>query len=428
MIFSSEEVRSLHTYALKDIAPDLPSDWTDYQYLILELKISNPQRFFVGMKTKDSLYANGIQPFSSLPVRFCIPLDYYRKPPASGMDMAATFNKIRPLGMINIGSRVGPLVGVDSISFYMVAPVGNPTLGIYSIALSMDDPGDKILQERYLVDAFGQWSAGEWPEKVKTQDELLAAWKQEESELKPLSSGVSEYGGFTNLQLRATGYFRTEKVDGKWWFVDPLGYPFLSVGVNGMRPSSRTLTKGRESIFACLPDTSGFVDFHSRNVNIRYGSAADSLWATTTLRRMQAWGLNTVGNWSAPQLLDRNTPFVVNLRGLLLERGIMGLADIYAPEYAATIDRAIQTLTEPYKDNPWPLGYFVGNEQPWPGNETLLCDRILAGNDTPIKKALQAYLEQHGNTPEAKLAFAYETFDKFLGLVKRIGETRSQPS
>ena len=32
----------------------------------------------------------------------------------------------------------------------------------------------------------------------------------------------------------ATGHFRTQKIDGKHWFIDPLGYPFFSVGIAGM--------------------------------------------------------------------------------------------------------------------------------------------------------------------------------------------------
>lgn len=32
--------------------------------------------------------------------------------------------------------------------------------------------------------------------------------------------------------LRATGFFRTDKVAGRWVFVDPHGHPFYSAGTN----------------------------------------------------------------------------------------------------------------------------------------------------------------------------------------------------
>jgi hypothetical protein len=344
-------------------------------------------------------------------------LEYYRGLPSSAFDMAATYNKPKTLGMMNIyNPGVGPLVGIDSLSFYMYSPVNDPTLEIYSIKLSKDDPGDLVLQEGYLVDSFGQWAAVEWPGKVKSKEELIAAWKQESELLEPLNSNISQYGGFKAMQLKATGFFRTEKVDGKWWFVDPEGYPFLSMGVNGIGASVGTRTKGREYIFENLQDTAGYANYYGRNIKLRYGDNVDSEWMQTTFKRMHAWGLNTMS--SAPNLTRENKiPFVGFLFGLISRDAIMGLADIYDSNYAETIDKVIREATANNKDNPWLLGYFVGNEQPWPGQEELLCNRILEGNDSPIKKALQVYLKKNGDSPETKCNFVLETFDKFLALI-----------
>jgi len=41
---------------------------------------------------------------------------------------------------------------------------------------------------------------------------------------------LSRYGGWKARRVKATGFFRTEQVDGRWWLVDPEGYLFLSVG------------------------------------------------------------------------------------------------------------------------------------------------------------------------------------------------------
>ena len=40
------------------------------------------------------------------------------------------------------------------------------------------------------------------------------------------------YGGYKDTQAKATGFFRVEQIDGKWWFVDPDGHLFLSTGSN----------------------------------------------------------------------------------------------------------------------------------------------------------------------------------------------------
>ena len=44
---------------------------------------------------------------------------------------------------------------------------------------------------------------------------------------------------------KASGFIRVEKINRAWWFVDPTGEPFVSLGVNhreGMdRPSGRRM-------------------------------------------------------------------------------------------------------------------------------------------------------------------------------------------
>ena len=43
-----------------------------------------------------------------------------------------------------------------------------------------------------------------------------------------------KYGGVMVevLKQKATGYFYTTKIDGRWWMIDPLGYPFISIGLS----------------------------------------------------------------------------------------------------------------------------------------------------------------------------------------------------
>ena len=424
MTFDSSQQRSAFTWALKDVAPELPSDWSDYNYLVFEMKASSPQRFSFGPITSGGLLAKNIQPFMGAWLRFTIPLDYFRELPKSAMDMAATYNKARKLGQINIHSdQVGPLTGIDSICFFMRNPFNNPTLEIRSLSLSVEDPGEILLEEVFLVDRFGQWATKDWEGKVKSIEELQAAWQQEDKQLQtPLfsDSEVSQYGGYKVKRLKATGFFRTEKIDGKWWFVDPEGYLFLSVGSDCISASVRTTTKNREFIFEHLEANEGSADFYRWNLNKRYGDDIIPKWVNTTAQRMNAWGLNTVANWSSREISGANkVPFVLTLPGLQLEKGVMGLPDIYNPQYATDIDKTIGEMAQRYKNNPWLLGYFVGNEQPWPGQESILCDRISNGDDTPIKKELTAWIAKNGNSDESKRAFVYDTFDKFLGLVNK---------
>lgn len=43
---------------------------------------------------------------------------------------------------------------------------------------------------------------------------------------------LSSYGGNVNRTFEATGYFRLERENERWWLVDPKGNPFVTIGVN----------------------------------------------------------------------------------------------------------------------------------------------------------------------------------------------------
>ena len=47
-----------------------------------------------------------------------------------------------------------------------------------------------------------------------------------------LDSNYDEYGGFVPLKGQNTGFFHVEKMNGKFWLIDPEGSLFISKGVN----------------------------------------------------------------------------------------------------------------------------------------------------------------------------------------------------
>ena len=455
MVFSSQEDVATFNWKLDDFTPALPADWTDFNYLVLEMKASSPERIDLGPITPDGTVVKTMRPFPGAWLRFVIPLEFYRELPPSAVDMAATYNKGRPLGQINIHtSGLNPVTKVDGFTFLMRRPINNPTLEIRTAYLTVENPGDTVLQEGYLVDRFGQWATDDWPDKIKTEAQLQQDWKSETAAFKPIDlSKYSQYGGYKNKKVAETGFFRVEKIDGKWWFVDPEGYLFLSVGSNCMNASSTTRTTDREYIYeglrqiandnaagfnrgdAARPNRTGDAaqsnratpqpnrggaDYYGWNIRDRYGDNYRTEWVNTAIMRMNSWGLNTIANWSSNEMAQSNrAPFTLSLRNLQLSRDMMGFPDIYQPGYEADTEASIKEFVEQYKDNKWLLGYFIGNEQPWPGQEVVLCNRILAG-DSEMKKALAAYLEKNGDNDRAKVDFVYESFGKFLEMVNRL--------
>ena len=86
----------------------------------------------------------------------------------------------------------------------------------------------------------------------------------------------SPYGGDATRRFRATGFFRVERVDDRWWLVDPDGCRFVSVGINSVRPPRTPAGK------AVLAEE--FVDVAG--------------WAEATARLLREHGVNTLGRWT----------------------------------------------------------------------------------------------------------------------------------
>ena len=411
-----------HSFPLRELAAELPADWSPYSFLAMELRLSSPQRFDLRVHDAGGVRSVRLAPVPGAWVRAVVPLAFLREPPRQGMDLASVHNKQRPMIFINLSGTPGPLTAVREVGFVMASPIGAPSLEIRSVRLSKEDPGDELLDHKPLVDEFGQWIPDDWPGKAKTLDQLKAAWAAEEKALAGAESPYCRYGGFPRTKARATGFFRVEKIDGRWWIVDPDGHLFWSTGADSTNASAATRTQGREELFAALPPPEiprvrDGASFYTWNLVRRFGPDWGAKWIDLTLRRMTAWGMNTVGNWSDTRLGDAHRmPYVVTSRGWGIETGPMGVPDVYSPDYPRTVDQAAARQCDARKDDPYLLGYFVGNEPPWPGREAVAADAILAGPATATQRELKAWLAA-GDTPERRGAFLLEAYRKFVEIV-----------
>jgi hypothetical protein len=261
---------------------------------------------------------------------------------------------------------------------------------------------------------------------VESLEELEKAWGEEEAELKPGDFGYCNYGGYKNTKARATGFFRVEKIDGVWWFVDPDGHLFLSAGSDVMRSEQRTRVEGREDFFKELPPsdlmpTRSFrregdpgTSFFTWNLARRFGDDWMNNWVEFTFRRMDAWGLNTIANWSSQRLAEaQKKPYVIPLRGWSTEVHYLGLPDVYSPEFERLAEERAQRQCEPRKDDPWLLGYFLANEPPFPQKALQTVELILEGPETATKKELQDWLAPE-DSPERREQFIAEAFNRYI--------------
>jgi len=424
-------------WPLTELDSQLPADWSGFQFLVLEFRASSPQRFELEVRTSKQVISKRIQPMAGAWVRAAIPLKYYSAAPSGGYDLASLSNKPAASYFINIGSGGwGPLNEVVSLGVTMRDPLNAPTLEIRSVKLAKDSPGDEVLEPKVLVDEFGQWISADWPGKAKNLDDLKAAWAEEDQSLgKSPVPNRDEYGGFLSTSAKATGFFRVEKIDGRWWFIDPAGHYFFSDGANGIGTVSATRTAGRESIFTALPPANliadpaglapttgpsfaGSASFYTWNLTRRYaGPEWRKQWAALTVRRMADWGVNTF--YGDPDLIAATPrqPYVITVRAWQTGQSYLGMPDVYADDFAQRVDEAAARACEPHKDDPYLIGYFLGNEPSWPGRESQLADLILEGASSATKTELKNWLFNHGDTAATRNQFALRTFEKYLTII-----------
>lgn len=69
-----------YQWQLSDLAPGLPADWTEYNFLVLEMRASSSERFQLEIITPEAKVAKRIQPFQNTWVRAAVPLEFFRRP------------------------------------------------------------------------------------------------------------------------------------------------------------------------------------------------------------------------------------------------------------------------------------------------------------------------------------------------------------
>jgi hypothetical protein len=416
--------------ALADLAADFPRDWTGYEALVLEVRASSPQRIHLRVVTaapdtgKESASRVLLHPYPGVWLRAAIPVALLAKPPATGNDMAAVGNRSRAGYFLGLWGPFVPLTSVVAIGFEMEKPIASPRLEVRSIRLERRSPGDAVLDGLPLVDALGQSAHDDWPGKARSIEDLRRAWREEERALAPADPGLCRFGGFLDTKAEATGFFRTETRDGRWWLVDPDGHLFLSTGADVIRPDMVTPLAGREAFFEALPPVAvrparerrgeRGVSFLTWNLLRRFGGSWASGWIDLTMRRMDAWGLNTVANWSDPRLWDaKRKPYVVPLESWLTDVSYLGLPDVYSEAFTKEADERARAQCAGRRDDPWLLGYFVANEPPFPQKELQTVELVLSGPATATRAALERWLAV-SDTAERRKEFIGEAFDRYV--------------
>ena len=305
-----------------------------------------------------------------------------------------------------------------------------------------------------FIDEFGQFLHRDWPGKILSVTELVDGRKSEEEDLaaNPGPSDRNQYGGWTaGPKLKATGSFRVEKFNNKWWLIDPDGRLFWSHGIDCVGSGNATPISDRRDYYAKLPaanspfarfyGTGGWAphgyykdhspyktyDFSQANLLLKYGKTWQDDFAEIAHRRLKSWGLNTIANWSDSSIyLMRKTPYVCtigsNSRKLEGSEGYWGkFYDVFDPSFEAALAERIAAEKSRTAADPWCIGYFVHNEIAWGDELSLAVAALTSPADQPAKKVFIEDLKAKYKTIDklnAAWATSYATWEDLLKAVE----------
>ena len=229
-----------------------------------------------------------------------------------------------------------------------------------------------------FIDRYGQFAHSEWPEKVHSDDDLRADLDRELAELaaSPCPASWDRFGGWKNgPRLRATGHFRTELVDGKWWLVTPEGHLFFSTGIDVVRNNTDSSDGSKHPDWHAAPVPPNHqMAYPDWNLKKKFGKddyLAD--YYAFVQRRLPAWGVNTIGNWAARELLTTaRMPYVVTLgeneRSIPHVPGGLKFYDVFDSQFVPALRAHIQkrfredAAARRARTDPFCIGFFFDNE------------------------------------------------------------------
>lgn len=173
---------------------------------------------------------------------------------------------------------------------------------------------------------------------------------------------LNRYGSLTGASEKATGYFRTAYIDGRWWIIDPEGNRNIQIVINSLRP--------------------GGSERNAATLKAKYQTKEN--WLKATVDSLQKFGFTGAGSWSENELIIKNNEtagygfsYTPNLNfmssygrkrgGTYQLPGNIGYPNqaIFAfdPEFEKFCDEHARQLI-PYKNDPNLFGVFSDNELP----------------------------------------------------------------
>ena len=277
-------------------------------------------------------------------------------------------------------------------------PLAYPNVPAGTYTLTYTTKPIPCMTEAPFVDPYGQTNYKLWNGKVTADSDLTGDVSKENRDLPLLvPPNRDNYGGWAGTQqqynLAATGFFRTQKVNGRWWLVDPDGNLFFFAAAEFGDYDTFTVTTNQGNLFEWLPAVppnagqwtnawmGSWFSFYVANQIKKYGSTDRvSQYISMKKKRCYAWGFNASGAWSG-DIGDITTPpiryigytsFLSPLGDLVAPvttmKSIPGATpDIFDPAFLPALSNYFSTRLPAIANDPHLIGYYIGNEEHFEG-------------------------------------------------------------
>jgi hypothetical protein len=403
-----------------------PTDWRAWRSIQYTFATTSVETISIAFSDGKVTRAFITEPLSGIRIAGVIPFESFVQ--------TRTMNPLLPLGYKVWINRLFTFDGVEEVVFTMRHPSQPSQLTLYNFTLREDVPADDIIDRKPLIDPYGQWIPENWPGKAHGDDGLRTLWAADT--LKPVDYGFCPLGGDKSRTVRKTGFFRVEKLDGRWMMVDPHGHPFFSTGMDlvGYKQGSfGTDVSRREYLFQQLPEpgpawlTPGkAVSFYTANIMRRFGDGWEKKWQDHIIARLKNWGFNTVANWSDYDVATTSgMPHVIPLEGWTTGKVFpfpWNFPDVFSKEFRDNVDQAARRQLTSLRGDPNLIGWFIGNEPQWArsfGSLTPWPDMLLADPEpSATKSKLEELLEANpGREQQVKDEFLYTCAAEYFSVI-----------
>ncbi len=191
----------------------------------------------------------------------------------------------------------------------------------------------------------------------------------EDYSIDPVNMEFSKYGGWKAHKVEASGFFRVEKIDGRWWAVDPEGYLYIHKAVNSV-------------------DLDHFNADETYQLLAQYGFNGFGCWTDEDI-------LNSSQKDITPMAYTPKISFIAEYRRDRDERIEMPVFDDEFEAYANNLAKGF----EPYKNDPMVFGYLSDNELTWRDDGLPAHLAITDPSDKNYMTAIE-FLTSRGKTPD----------------------------